>query len=380
MAKISFTGGGSQEFTFHWLMIALVVTLLMPMMINIFIDGAEADDQSRYLVDQYEDFTGSKPTNEQIWALTGIYTPYVGGEYAYTPDGWLYGTRVGESVPYLPSQYGGTEYAVPVQRGEDGLYRYTQDNNYGGYSEGDIYTAVVMDRSQKSDVFFTPGGRTDEGTFFYYDYSGYRYAFQPFGNYYTYDEDGNRIPVIATTTSLSLIWYETVTGSVTGSGISGQLVISSSDYSVAYLDAGAIVAAFDDVNSTSKFRMTFNGVDINLYIRLNAGMISQGMTVAECFNGGYWEILITSLSVDASSYMGTDYSFNIWEILETILALLTFNAASLGLTGIGAILASLVISLPYYAALLSIGLDNQIVLIAAGILAAMQTIGSIWPF
>lgn len=357
-------------------MIALVVTLLMPMMINIFIDGAEADDQSQYLVGEYENFVGSKPTNEQVWALTGIYTPYVGGTYGYTDDGWLYGTRIGEQTTYLPSQYGGTDYAAPVQRGEDGLYRYTQDNPYGGYEAGDIYTAVVMDAAQKSDVFFTPGGRTDEGSFFYYDYSGYRYAFQPFGNYTTYDEEGNEIPVIATTTSLSLVWYETVIGS----GISGQLVISSSDYSVAYLDAGAIVAAFDDVNSTSKFEMTFNGVDINLYIRLNAGMISQGMTVEECFNAGYWEILITSLSVDASSYMGTDYSFNIWEILETILALLTFNAASLGITGIGAILASLVISLPYYAALLSIGLDNQLVLIAAGILAAIQTIGSIWPF
>lgn len=366
-------GGGSQEFTFKWIMIALVVTLLMPLVINAAIPGAAADDQTTYLVGEYEDFVGSKPTNEQIWALTGIYTPFAGGAFGYTDDGWLYGSRI---LDYTPTQYAGTNYGVPIERGSDGLYRYTASSEYGGHEAGEIYTAVVMDAEKKSDVFFTPGGKVQDGDFFYYDYSGYRYAFQPYGNYETYDEDGNRIPVIATTTSLSLIWYETQTSS----GISGQLIISSSDYSVAYLDSGAIVSAFDAANATSKFEMTFNGVDVNLYIRLNAGMIASGMSVAECFDSGFWEIMITSLSVDASSYLGTDYAFNLWEIFETILALLTFNAASLGITGIAALLSSIVISLPYYAAILSIGLDNELVMILAGILAAIQGIGHFWPF
>lgn len=367
---------GTTQFTFKWIVVALTVTLIMPMMINAFVDGAEADERNEYLINEYEKFTGTKPTNEQIWALTGIYTPYISGAYGYTDDGWLYGTRVGESSPYLPSQYGGTDYAVPVLRGDDGLYHYQADNAYGSYETGEIYTAVVMDASQKSDVFFTPGGRVDDGSFFYYDYSGYRYAFQPFGNYSTYDDQGNEIPVIATTTSLSLIWYQTTIGS----GISGQLVISSSDYSVAYLDADAIVSAFDDITTTAKFAMEFNGVDINVYIRLNAGMIASGMTVAEAFDAGYWEVLITSLSVDASSYMGTDYAFNIWEILDTVVSLLTFNAGALGLVGLGGWLASIMISLPYYAAILTIGLDRQIVLIMAGILAAVQAVGHFWPF
>lgn len=46
---------------------------------------------------------GSYSTPEQnVWTLTGCYTPYEGTNYNYTPDGWLYGTKI---IKIEPEQY-----------------------------------------------------------------------------------------------------------------------------------------------------------------------------------------------------------------------------------------------------------------------------------
>ena len=225
-----------------------------------------------------------------------------------------------------------------------------------------------MDANNKSNVFFTPGGKVEQGSFFYYDYTGYRYAFQPLANYSAQGSNGQAVPVVATTTSLSLIWYEFYGAS----GISGQLVLSGSDSGVAYITAQEIITAFNSVTSTAKFGMTFNGIEMNVYIRLNPAYIAQGMDIQQCYNYGAWEILITSLSTDSNAYTQADYSMNVSEIWKTLIDLFTFNTADYGLSGWLATLASLVMVVPLYAALLSIGMTFYPALIMAGILAVFQ--------
>ena len=368
-------GGADNEFSYKMILFAMAIIVLFPTFLTIFTFETENESYTE-LMDDYRTFTGhNAPTNEQIWGLTGIYTPYYTGSYGYTEDGWLYGSVVGSAAPYVPSQYRGTLQEAGVQRGDDGFYRYTTANAYGNHAVGDMYTAVTMDVAQQSDVFFTASGKhTDVNGRFYYDFSGYRYAFQPLANYQAQDADGNVKDVIATSTSLSLIWYNYYGQS----GISGQLIISGSDSGVAYLTAAQIVGAFSQVTSTAAFNMTFNGVAMNVYIRLDPSMIASGYTVEECYNAGFWEIMITSLSTDASSYTGTDYSFNVYKIWDTLIKLFTFDAESLGLSGSMAIIASLVISIPLYAALISIGMSFYPVLILAGILAAIQSLTTIF--
>lgn len=53
--------------------------------------------------------TGRSATSEEIWGLSGIYTPYGIDEYGkpstkygITDDGWIYGARIGN---YNPVQY-----------------------------------------------------------------------------------------------------------------------------------------------------------------------------------------------------------------------------------------------------------------------------------
>ena len=368
------------NFSYRMIIFAIAILFLLPTFISIYADSSiDADENMSELLDGYEEFTGSQAAQESVWALTGIYTPYTGGStYGYTDDGWLYGSIVGtSSTGYSPDQYQGSDQSYTVQRDEDGLYRYVLDEGEvtaDGHQNGDLYTAVTFDVNQKSNIFFTESNRVDSGEFFYYEYSGYRYAFQPLADFETSDNDGNRIPVTANTTSLSLIWYEYY-GS---SGISGQLVLTGSDSGVAYLTAQQIIAAFNHTTSTAKFAMTFNNVDMNIYIRINPFYLSQGLSIEQCYNQGYWEIMVTSLSTDVNAYNTTEFSFNISNIFQTIIDLFTFNTEDYGISGTMGTIASLVMVVPLYAALISIGITFYPALIFAGILAAIQTLVSIF--
>ena len=370
---MSVLGSVDNAFAYRMLIFAMAILILMPTAITVFVGNTDGDGAAGDLMDDYYDFTGTRPTNEAVWALTGIYTPYGGGtSYGYTDDGWLYGSRI---VNYTPAQYKGTTFQYTVSRDGSGLYRYSEDTINGDHSKGELYTAVAMSNDQKSSIFFTTGGKVEHGDFFYYNYNGYRYAFQPLADYTGIGTDGQQVPVVATTTSLSLIWYSYY-GS---SGISGQLIISGSDSGVAYLTSTDIIRAFDSSTSTSRFNMHFNGVDMNIHIRLNPYFVSQ-YSIQQCYELGYWEIMVTSLSTNIDSYVGTDNSFNPSEIMNTLIKLFTFRAEDLGMTGWIATVASIIISLPLYAALLSIGMSWYPAMILVGILAAIQSIGMRLPF
>jgi hypothetical protein len=120
--------------------------------------------------------------------------------------------------------------------------------------------------------------------------------------------------------------------------------------------------------------MTFagGGVDVNVYIRIDASKLAQGLTVEECYNLGYWSVMITSTSVDADSVLSPDYEFNPFSVFQTMIKLLTFNTADYGLTGMSMALASLMIVIPLAVGVLVLGLDNYIVLILAGIYGVLS--------
>lgn len=372
-----FGGGGDTQFTHGMLLMSLVVMLLLPTSLTMFtsLSQGNMDENIETVLDDYYDFTGARPTKEAVWPLQGIYTPYSGQTYyGYTDDGWLYGERV---TTYRPSQFEGDQTYSVTRSAENGLYYFDADTPNGMHKQGDLYTSVSMDVNQKSSMFFTQNGRTDYDKWFTYQYSGFRYSFSPMADYTARDADGNPVPVTATTTSLSLIWYEYYN---IGSGISGQLIISGSDRSVAYLTASEIIRAFDQTTSTAKFQMMFNGVSMNIYIRLNPVYLNTLGDVETCFNGGYWELMVTSLSTDADAYLNTSFSFNVADVFMTAINLLTFNADEYGVSGWLATVLSVVYALPLYAALIAIGLDNYPVLILAGILMAIQSVTSVWPF
>lgn len=381
-------GGTDNNFTFGIVVLAVAIIFLMPTFISVFVekdvDEEVAPEQLETVLDGYRRFTGAYPTNEEVWTLTGIYTPVgidangnASVNYAYTEDHWIYGAR---KNTYTPSQFtGSSAYTVGY---DNGFYFYSA-NTLDGHKTGDLYTSVAMDVNQKSDIFFTPSGKRVSGENWYYEYDGLRYSFQPLSDYMYKDSNGDLKKTTASNTSLSLIWYDYYGDS----GISGQLVLSGSDSGVAYLTASEIVSAFNSANNMAKFKMEFNGNEMNVYIKIKNEYTSAGYSVAECFDLGYWEIMVTSISTDIQTYISTDYSMNIYDIWDTLMDLLTFNMEDYNLSPEMQMVASATISVVLYAALISIGITCWPVLLLAGAVAVFQTLATmefeipdLWPF
>lgn len=392
-----------KDFMYGMLVFALITSIVFPVMINMYFpindaEGETLQDLENQLNTQYYDMTGSQPTSRSVWVLSGIYTPFQSNHYGYTEDGWLYGDRI---VNYTPKQYEANNlinYTVKYDA-TNKVYLYSSlpgetPNAQGGYDIndgiknsrirqdvkiGDLYTQVAMDSTQTSDVFFTTDNKTITDTGFYYDYNGYRYTFQPLTDYVTSNDntENRTVNVTSATTSLSLIWYKMPTAS----GLAGQLVLSGSDSGVGYLTTSQIVNAFNNTTSTSDFTMKFNGVDVRITISIDPYYLAQsGMTVASCFDAGYWSIMVSTESVKSNAWFSESYDFNPSSIFNTMIDLFMFNLSDYGLSGWTATLASLVYMLPMYAALITIGMSCYPVLIFAGILAAIQSLSKLSLF
>lgn len=379
-------GNNNETFAYGLLISAVVLTLLLPLAINILYPSHDLandyDDVIEDLNSDYADFTGSAPVKEDIWALEGIFTPYQdGGPRGYTSDGWLYGSEIHD---YTPSQYsaGGLSYTVTnrvAHTDSDNNTTYTDLDIYqysavgdlnSGIEIGDIYSAVSLDVNQKSNIFFSPAGKTTYGDYFVYNYSGYRYAFSPVSDYLGVDDNGDRIELNRVSSSCSLIWYEYYN---VASGIAGQLVYTGSDGGTAYITAETIINSFNSANNTAKHVLQFNGVALNLYVRLDP-YYSASMSIEDCFNNGYWSVMITSESADTTAYTSTDYAFNPQAVFSTTIDLLTFDLDDYGFSPFIGAICSLVVVVPLYVGLLVIGLNNYPVLILEGILLAIQAV------
>ena len=377
--------GGRAKFIFTSLIVTFIVIIVMPMALNIFVIPAGNEDiNTSEALEGYYKMTGTKPVNESVWVLNGIYTPYgtdPDGKYGYSSDGWLWGTEIKN---YTPPQYDDTALEYTVTKDDQGLFRYTTTaadpvkhetvvTAYGDHKYWDLYTDVSFSTLQKSNIFFTESLKnTDDQGRFWYQYTGYRYSFGPIKDYTAIDQNKDPVEVRANTTSLSLIWYEYYYQT----GVSGQLIISGSDRGVAYITAENIIRAFNSTTMTAKFNMAFNGVDMNVYIKINPYYLSQGISVEDCYNNGYWSVMVTSLATDSAAYSSSNYGFDIEHIFETLLNLFTFNYEDMGIDGTAGVLCSLFICIPFYAVLLVIGLEYKWVMLLAALAAAAEAIAT----
>ena len=385
-----------QGFIQGGVVVALIVIFLMPVMVNIFYPeemGGEYFNTIAYentikdLTKDYNNFTDAiGSTTEQPWCLTGIYTPYTGGDYNYTADNWIYSTK---KTSYTPSQYTWTmpdhpidttesAYTVTLHSEKDNssVYRYDVPNGttlQDGHKNMELYTYVTMDIEHQSDIFFTESLKnTMNNNQFWYEYTGYRYAFQPLSDYYALGNNGNPVKVSAVSTSLSLIWYNFAGVS----GVSGQLVLTGSDSGVAYITADEIVRAFNSVNNTAKFEMEFNACEMNVYIRVNPYYTTQGYSIEDCYNNGWWSIMVSSITTDTSAYTTPANPLNPEKIWETLLDLFTFNMDKYPMSKAMGLFASLLISLVMYSTLLAMAAHNPKLLIIVAVIALIQTITS----
>lgn len=391
MLMIGGGGGGGIEFEYKHIVWALMIMITLPIILSLVapttaVQG-EWEDEIQNIEDTFYRQGGQNATAEiNVWALTGIYTPYSGSTHGRTDDGWLYGELIRSNTP---SQYD-TNYwhneKFSIQKNPDnGLYYYNKsprnspdiiglngkiDENgvTHDYTEATIYSSVTMDRAHKSDVFFTAAGKTTDGDSYYYEYTGYRYSFSPLSDYTT-TKDGTTYQVDARTTSCSLIWYEYVNLN----GIAGQLTISAKDYGVSYLTADDIVAAYNDTTYSARFDMRFGNIPMHLLISLNPSAVASGLSIPEIWNGGYWSVMVYSDQDATSAVTSQTYDYSPTRILDTVIALFEFDIADqYDLEGWVAIMASATFTIAMYACLISLALNHAYLWVLVAIIAAIQ--------
>ena len=371
-----FGGGGSTEFEYKHIVWALIIIVALPILMPLMCPPVYGDRDWEAEIEDIENTyyrqSGIGATSEiNVWTLTGIYTPYSGTSYGYTADGWLYGDRIDTNTP---SQYSTNPYwadeEFTVTRASNGLYYYTTPPNHSPdiIANETVYSAVTMDVSHKSDVFFSSAGKTTQGDSYYYAYTGYRYAFQPLSNYET-TKDGTTYEIDAQTSSVSLVWYEYMSLD----GLCGQMAVSGKDYGVSYIDSEDVIRAYDSTNYSARFDMMFGNLPMHLVIRLNPYAVASGMSIPDIWTGGYWSVMVYSDQDAQSATFSQTWEFSPNQILETVISLFTFDVTSqYQLSGWEATLASATFSLAMYAALIAVALNHAYLWILVAAVAALQ--------
>lgn len=385
-------GSGGIEFEYKRIVWALIILIVLPLVIPLMApatvtDGTEWDEEIADIESTYYRQSGTIATSEiNVWALSGIYTPYTGDTHGRTDDGWLYGERVVYDSPsqYNSTYWGGEQFAI--QRNPDnGLYYYidapsnspdiipatnngTDANPDWDYTNATIYSSVTMDVAYKSSTFFTSNGKTTEGDSYYYAYDGYRYAFSPLSSYTT-TKDGVTYQVDNRTSSMSLIWYQYVNLD----GIAGQLTITGKDYGVSYLTADDIVRAYDSTNFSASFDMRFGNIPMHLLISLNPLAVASGLTISDIWNSGYWSVMVYSDQDATSALTSQTNDFSVERILDTVIMLFSFDIQEeYELDGWVATLASATFSMSFYAVLIALALNHAYLWALVAIVAIFQ--------
>lgn len=395
------TGKSSPEYTADLIKFAVLILIITPILFTLFAPAhidKPYEEQINELQNEYYLSTGHNVTaTTEIWPLVGIYEPYTGGNYGVSEDGWIYGVKV---VNYSPQQYpADTANGYSVRLMDNGLYYYTKvpanDLNHTAatykppaqegqegtwdYSNASIYSAVAMDNGHKSNVFFTADNKITTDNGYYYIYSGYRMAFAPIRAYEA-DNGGTALEIQPRSSSLSLIWYQYSTLS----GLAGMLSINGSDQGLSYLTGDDITRAFNGATYSSVFDMTFNNLKCHLTIKLDPARISAGMSPKTAYDNGYWSVVVTSDAIASSNINNASYEFNFDNVFQTLIDLLTFDIASdYDIPGWEATIASLLVTMPLWAALISLAIANYYILIGVALLAVVQSLNSLtswWPF
>lgn len=374
---ISFgSGSGGGEFEYKHIVWALIILVVMPILMPLMCPTADVpQDWEAEVADiqnTYYNAGGVGATAEiNIWPLTGIYTPYSGGNYGYTEDGWLYGDRVEETTP---SQYASNPFwssdKFTATRASNGLYYYSDPpDNSPDITTSTVYSAVTMDDEHKSDVFFTTGSKHMDGDHYYYEYTGYRYSFSPLSNYTT-TSNGTTYEVNAATTSCSLIWYTYVSID----GICGQLTVSAQDYGVSYLGSDDIIRAYDSANYSARFDMYFGNIPMHLLIRLNPHAVASGLTIPEIWDNGYWSVMVYSDQDASTVSVSQTYEFSPTKVLDTVISLFTFDVVDqYNIEGWEGTFAAMIYNLAFYAVLIAVALNHAYIWILVAAIAAIQS-------
>ena len=260
--------------------------------------------------DQLISFSGQSMINQTPWKLTHVYTPWHEGlETKVDTDGWLYGDEITaqELEPYGPMSYANIKLD-PNQKSSTPLnysdVTYVGQTGWKWYAPGSGTVAGKL-LTPIYSIYTALGGKSDPYVYgdintHSWNYTGYRYVFDPTLPFSNEGEDGQTNSVDG---SLSIVWYN----SNNQEGLSGGLIIYGGDILIANYSATDIIA---DYNTTSGYATVydfdFGGTVLTLSIRFDQNAIEEGMNLMQAWTLGNWSMAISSPS--AGSFFDIDGS------------------------------------------------------------------------
>lgn len=272
--------------------------------------------------DALVDFSGESMLNQSPWVLTGVYTPWISGypvEGHMDSDGWLYGESIayddiGKSADIRLST--AQKSAVPLSISEERpSYEFVSGKKW--WADSGIFTPIT---SFIPELLGKDPYTYDTGTATIWNYTGYRYVFDPtlpFSNE-TSSVDG----------SLSIVWY-----SYNGQeGLSGGLQIYGGDTLISNIAAVDIISAYSSVSGlASTYDFVFDGVTLTLSVRFDQTALDAGVPLMQAWTSGDWSMAISAKS--AGNFLDVEgssaYAYTAGGVIDTYVDIFTFSTPSI---------------------------------------------------
>lgn len=304
------------------------------------------DTMSAYQTELTE-FSGGQLVNNTPWVLTAVYTPFVPGS---VPDdqiedhieydkgrttGWLFGEKI-EDYPGLnevadikldPDKKSnqlltvGNPYSWEYETGREW---WAGDNPYGiDLAPAGGFLINAWNYITQNELYTDTSGYGviyNSGTANNWNYTGYRYVFDP-----TLPFSGQGS---TTDGRLSIVWYDIVTDT----GLSGALEIYSDanheQVLLGRISALDIIAAMQSTTGyTGVYDFNFEGTTLNLVIRFPPTVYNSYNSLKDAWDAGAWSMAIASPS--AGNFFDVDnsnaFSITAGSAFDTFIDIFTFK-------------------------------------------------------
>lgn len=312
----------------------VTMSIFCTAMFTIILAGSASGDYNLDEIAGYRDdlvnFSGESMLNQSPWVLTGVYTPWIesmGIDGHIDEDNWLYG----ESIDYdqigkaadirLDPSYKST---VPIQVG-DAKYDFEVTEGFEWWvNGGGLWDFALPLTAGFADLFGIDYVKKSQETATVWNYTGYRYVFDPTLPF-AVDDEGNAVTKTSSRDgALSIVWY-----SYGGQeGLSGALQIYGGDVLLSSYAATDIIAAYNSSSGyASIYDFDFNGANLTLSIKFDQDVISAGTPLMQAWMNGDWTMAISSLSAGNFYDVANSVSFDITagSMIDTFISIFTMD-------------------------------------------------------
>ena len=306
------------------------VSLIMTVGISVFFLPTNGDYELDEILDYRQDlvsFSGQTMINETPWIMTSVYTPWNSSlpvEGHVDPDGWLFGERIDDyssigkaaDIRLDPNQ----KSSVPITVSDTIMSYEVSDGFKWWVDAGGALPFLSPITLQFAEWFDLDPIDTTLAPASIWNYSGYRYVFDPSLPFAATEEDRPS----SVDGSLSIVWY-----AYNGQeGISGALQIYGGDVLLASYAATDIIAAYNGSSGYATiYEFDFNGAKLNLSIRFDQDVIQNGTPLMQAFVAGDWSMAISSKSAGNFFDVENSAAFDLTagSLIETFINVFTFD-------------------------------------------------------